>query len=145
MESLTYLGTSKVVLHEEGKTDFWRLSGASFSSKNGYESSTFCLGRNYLLGLCSWVDLVLYHIAYALVHEPGFSGHDAGNIEQDVLGMIIIVLFYCRLLWLVQLIHFLLPATLVSTDTLFSLAEDRGSTFVCNVGTDILSYTVYPL
>ena len=76
------------------------------------------------------VDLVLYHFAYALVHEPGFSGHDAGNIEQDVMGMIIIMFFYCRLFWLVQLIHFLLPATLLSTETLFSLAEGRGSTFV---------------
>jgi len=76
------------------------------------------------------VDLVLYHVVYVLVHEPDFSGHDADSIEEDVMGMIIIVLFYCQLLWLVQLIHFLLPATLVSTETLFSLAEDRGSTFV---------------
>lgn len=53
MESLTYLGASKVVLSEEGKTNFWRLSGDSFSSKNGYEASTFCLGRNHHLGLCS--------------------------------------------------------------------------------------------
>ena len=38
------------------------------------------------------VDLVLYRFAYALVHEPGFSDHDAGNFEQDVMGMIIVVL-----------------------------------------------------
>jgi len=41
------------------------------------------------------VDLVLYHFGFALVHDPGFSGPDAGNIEKDVLGVIIIVLFYC--------------------------------------------------
>lgn len=33
MESLTYLGTGEVVLREEGKANFWRLSGASFSFK----------------------------------------------------------------------------------------------------------------
>ena len=76
------------------------------------------------------MDLVLYRFAYALVHEPGFSGHDAGNFEHVVMGVIIIVFFYCLLLWLLQLIHFLLPVTLVSTETLFNHAEDRGSTFV---------------
>jgi len=67
----------------------------SFSSKNGYEDSTFFLRRNHLLGSCSGVDLFLYRFAYTLVHEPGFSGHDASNFEQDVMGMIIIVFFYC--------------------------------------------------
>jgi hypothetical protein len=44
------------------------------------------------------VDIVLYHFVYALVHEPGFSDHDASNFEQDVMGMIIIVFFYSQLL-----------------------------------------------
>lgn len=86
-------------------------------------------GETVLLVHVLGVDLVLHCCAYALIREPGFSGHDAGNFEQDVMGMIIIVFFYCQLFWLVQLIRFMLPVTLVPTETLFSHAEDRGSTF----------------
>jgi hypothetical protein len=126
------LGTGKVVLHEEGKAVkfFGGCLMPLFLQKLDLGLPQTAKGETMLLVYVLGVDLVLY---CSMVHEPGFCSHDAGSFEQDVMGMIIIMFFYCQLLWLIQLIHFLLPVTLVPTKTLFSHVEDRGSTFTQHI------------
>jgi hypothetical protein len=53
------------------------------------------LGETIFLVYVLGVYLVPHCFTNKMVHEPGFSGCDFGDVEQDLMGKIIVVLFYC--------------------------------------------------